>query len=378
MPEMRAAAPSFCPAKPAGVLPPGRVTTGPPPGLAPPPGLDPPSEEDLKPGAFGSPASTMLPSSPFVSPLMGFQDDLGSEAGGRTSQCPSPFMMPKMDPSPWGPAADGAEEDGYDIWGFELQLSPQGDAAPVFEGDFKLEGLSILENSLASLLGDIMKPNCADINKLEDASTGSSGATTPPSSTCEKLPDEQGPSSPTLSEAEDVAPAPEALPKPVATSTGEKVGWAQPLKPAAVEPTASEAESTVLLKNLPKKCSAEQLQEVLAEKGLLKDVSFLYVPMDLKMKRCNQGHAVISFRSQEARAHFTETMHGASSKQAFPGSSANGTCSVSDAPVQGKSANVYKLQKSGLLLSMLAGTPEWMPRVFDEEGNQLDFPEESE
>lgn len=324
-------------------------------------------------------------------------------------------MMPSLSSGslPW----IGTEQEalGQDLWSFELNAEGDSDNnLEGFDSEFKLEGLSHLESSLANLLGDFVMPNsCGGANspgeKGDEASThgGSEGAETPPvrevSSEIPSSP--QGlPSSAdcSVSEEEQVElPLPDATGVPVASEASSATtpaveteqlqtepaaakvaaprGWSHVPKAAAAlperkEPAVPEALTTVTMKNLPRKCSAEQLQEVLKEKNLLKDIDFLYVPLDLTMKKCNQGHAILNFRTEAAREAFEKAYHGTSLKQAFPGLSGNAKCAVAQAPLQGSEANVLKLQKSGLLLSMLAGTPDWLPRIFDEEGTALDFP----
>jgi len=145
-----------------------------------------------------------------------------------------------------------------------------------------------------------------------------------------------------------------------------------------VSPKKITANTTVTLQNIPKKCSRDQLTERLDEAGFHVDVDFVYVPVDLK-SRCNMGSAIINFRTEAARARFAERFHEASAKEVFPGlGTARQVCEVSPAPVQGRDANVQKLQRSGLLMSLLASRPEWMPRLFDEEGAPVKFPEQPE
>lgn len=443
---LRAEAASFVPpSSAAAALPAGRLKAGtrPPPGLPPPPGLedlgggigaiaaaakavaesrcgeDADNLEGLKGASRGveSPASTMVPPSPWCSPLMGFQDAALQElgGGGAFNSSLSPLMMPSLAPGslPW--IGTDPEASGHDLWSFEL--NEEGDSDNNMEGfdsEFKLEGLNHLESSLANLLGDVVKPTSgggtnSPGERGDEASThgGSEGAETPPVlDVSSELPSSpQGaPSSAdcSLSEVDQAElPVPDATDVPVASEamepeqlltepattaaavvaapTGTTKGWSHAPKAAAAlperkEPAVPEALTTVMMKNLPRKCSAEQLQEVLKEKGLLKDIDFLYVPLDLTMKKCNQGHAILNFRTEAAREAFEKAYHGTSLKQAFPGLSGNGKCAVAQAPLQGSDANVLKLQKSGLLLSMLAGTPDWLPRIFDEEGKALDFP----
>jgi len=348
---------------------PGRL----PPGLPPPPGLELPEELPSKKASpeWASPASTMVPTSPWCSPLLGFQDKAlpafpDTDFGGSPGELPS--SRPAYDVlSPWASGLGMFAEDKSSI--------AAGDSHQAFDLDFKLEGLTNLESSLASLLGDLAHGGPAEARDASTgASTGTPGSATPPS-----------PSSPALSEdrSDDDASSFEAKesrnasPDTEGTTTRVRSAWVVEDARPQLPTEAPQALTTVLLKNIPRKVSTEQLQEALEAKDLLRQIDFLYVPMDLKMKRCNQGLAIVNFRSHEARASFEAVFHGVSAKQVFPGFSLSGSCAVSEAPHQGRSANVLKLQKSGLLLSMLAGTPAWLPRVFDENGELQPFPEES-
>lgn len=132
------------------------------------------------------------------------------------------------------------------------------------------------------------------------------------------------------------------------------------------------------LSHLPRKLGRDQLAQRLREVGLQGDFDFLYMPMDLK-NRCSVGHAVVNFRSEEACKRFTKAFNKVTVKHAFPGLNVTGgkACEVVPAPVQGRDANVRKLQQSVLLLSLLVERPEWLPQVYDEEGLSANIPEDS-
>jgi len=162
--------------------------------------------------------------------------------------------------------------------------------------------------------------------------------------------------------------------KEVATRRPQR-GWAT----AASKDRAAESEShcsantTVLLRNLPKRCSCSKFVDRLEEMGFRGALDFLYVPVNLKSK-CHTGEAFLNFHSEEAAGRFTEIFHKANTKTAFPGITSSKPTEVTLAPVQGLEANVRKLQRSGLLLSMLASQPEWLPRIFDKDGRPVPFP----
>lgn len=133
--------------------------------------------------------------------------------------------------------------------------------------------------------------------------------------------------------------------------------------------------TTCLLKNVPARCTPELLIARLADYGLKSDVDFLYMPIDLKSKAAQtMGLATINFKTEGACERFKQTFSKKSAKEAFPGvGTPRKICEVSLAPVQGKSANIAKLQQSSLLMSLLADKPEGLPRVFNDEGQPVDF-----
>lgn len=257
------------------------------------------------------------------------------------------------------------------------------------EVDFKLEGLGTFQSSLASLLGDILKPGRARTSSdLSNASTS--------------IPDDSPPSTPTTSEElagsapcslsslEDIPVSDAVAADAVAAEKKVKKGWltCSPSPDAKALPLNVEQDSekmeapngptTALLNNVPKKCTPEKLQERLAELKLLTDVDFMYLPMDLTMKG-HVGHAVINFRTSAALDSFSEAFHKVSTKKAFPAFNTTGVCSVSLAPLQGKEANVASLhdKKNSLIMAMLADLPAWLPRLYDVLGEHIEFPQQS-
>lgn len=290
----------------------------------------------------------------------------------------SPFMMPAL--SPW-------DTEDYDELQFKLAV--EGEADELSEeltfkddADFKLEGITHLESSLANLLGDLLQGSAGDAASPR-TSTGSGESTSPrtPSMKSEgpeetlflSLPpglnvtiaSEEAsttPSEPTSDAVIDVetAPVPETpLPLPLP---------ARIPRTSNAEPTSK---TTLLLQNVPKRCTPEQLQTFLAEFST--DVDFLYLPFDFKQK-CNVGHAIINFRKEETTERFLKAFNEVSSKKVFTGFNVTGTCSVTFAPVQGYESNVSKIEKSGILMSMLADKPAWLPRIFDAQGQMKQFP----
>jgi len=128
--------------------------------------------------------------------------------------------------------------------------------------------------------------------------------------------------------------------------------------------------STMVLRNVPKRCTPADMEKVLAKADMLHDADFLYMPMDFKGK-CGVGHVVINFRTEAAVEKFMQLFHGRAAKDI----GGKGILEVAAAPLQGRDANVQKLQRSGVVMSMLACQPAWLPRLFDCNGATESFPE---
>jgi len=128
---------------------------------------------------------------------------------------------------------------------------------------------------------------------------------------------------------------------------------------------------TLKLDHIPKKVTRDMLVTKTQDVGFRQDLEFVYMPIDLRSKR-GVGHALLSFRSGEACQHFTEKFDGVPSKSMFPTAGSLQKLETSPAPVQGSAANIQKLEQSGLLLSMLADMPGWLPQLFDEHGEVIE------
>jgi len=249
---------------------------------------------------------------------------------------------------------------------------------------FKLDGVSRLQSSLIALLSGLIPNACTGAEESAGAmteSTQASGAPTPKS-----LDTEIGatPGHFALSEAvkADLAAAASMTAKDVLLDNDEGKSGKPDLHPLPArvkrdvhQQQPASTTTTVVLQNVPKKYTVDGLQDHLKDKGYLEEVDFLYLPRDLRSKG-NTGHAVLNFRTEEACKRFSSEFHNISSKAAFPGFNSKGRCEVTIADVQGKDAYVAKLQKSTLLMSMLEDTPEWLPRLFGEDGCPVKFPEQ--
>lgn len=130
--------------------------------------------------------------------------------------------------------------------------------------------------------------------------------------------------------------------------------------------------TTVMLRNIPNKYTQKMLVDVIQKEGYKGEVDFMYLPIDFKNK-CNVGYVFINFRSEHACSRFAAEFHQATSKEKLPGFNSQKICEVVPAKFQGQMENVRRLQTNPVMAQLLE-TPEWLPQVFDEEGNELPFP----
>jgi len=127
-----------------------------------------------------------------------------------------------------------------------------------------------------------------------------------------------------------------------------------------------------MLRNIPNKYSRERLAAVLKDDGFGSDVDFLYLPIDFRNK-CNVGYAFLSFRTSEACTRFAAQYHHRQATEKLPGFKSKKICEVSEARCQGREENVRRLQTSQVM-QQLVDRPDWLPLLFDVEGNVEDFP----
>jgi len=129
---------------------------------------------------------------------------------------------------------------------------------------------------------------------------------------------------------------------------------------------------TAMLRNIPNKYTSDMLVSRLFACGFRGSIDFLYLPIDFK-NRCNVGYAFVSFRDPAECALFVSQFHGASSAEMLPGFNSKKVCQVSPARHQGCKENVRRLQASPVMAE-LARNPEWLPRLFDDQGEPVEFP----
>jgi len=129
--------------------------------------------------------------------------------------------------------------------------------------------------------------------------------------------------------------------------------------------------TTVMLRNIPNKYSREMLIAQLNQdySGMY---DFMYLPIDFKNK-CNVGYGFINFRTQDTCEYFCKQFHGVDVRKCLPGLNSNKIVEVTPARVQGYTENVRRLRNSPVM-NQLIDNPEWMPLVFDADGNEKPFP----
>jgi len=310
-----------------------------------------------------SPALTTQCASPTLSPFWGFE-----EAGF------SPDAM-------WATALYGgymADEYGNYLPEFtlpELQLDGSGypdfsaygrcrantePAYMVEHAEFSLEG----GEELAGLLQQIVPsdPGC----QQEDESQGSTsaGPVSPPPGLAPP-PGLEAPPGLELDEFE-APPGLEARAKTrnrANTWPVEKDSKPSPLPPGT---------TTAMLRNIPNKYTQAGLVERLHEAGYRGELDFIYLPIDFKNK-CNVGYAFVNFRTAKACARFGSEYHHCNSRDKLPGYNSKKVCEVSAARFQGCEENIRRLQASNVM-SELVANPDWLPKLFDENGEEVDFP----
>mmetsp|Transcript_24804 Transcript_24804/g.45489 ORF Transcript_24804/g.45489 Transcript_24804/m.45489 type:complete len:459 (-) Transcript_24804:127-1503(-) len=130
--------------------------------------------------------------------------------------------------------------------------------------------------------------------------------------------------------------------------------------------------TTVMLRNIPNKYTREMLIDQLS-KDFRGEFDFLYLPIDFKNK-CNVGYGFINFRTVENCAKFVSMFDGVDVRECLPGLNSKKVAEVTPARVQGFTENVRRLRNSPVM-NQLIGHPEWMPVLFNEQGEGEDFPQ---
>lgn len=291
----------------------------------------------------------------------GVYSDFGLRALEECSTtAPSPSLTVAEGGSPSG--SPSSWHDGTQV-GCDFKL-PEAESN---DFEFKLTGLETLENTFSSLLFKL--DTCASTPSFRDGD----------GSTIRKQASPQLSSLPLL-------PAPPGLIAPPgldsvhfvgSTGAGDDVSR----KSFTGMHTRSESSrsdqvrtpencTTVMLRNIPNKYTQEML--IAQTRCYRYDLDFMYLPIDFKNK-CNVGYAFLNFRTSGACSRFAWEFHGASAAEKLPGFCSQKVCEVTSARVQGLEENVRRLQNS-VVMAQLIQHPEWLPTLFDTNGNVIPFP----
>eukprot|EP00450_Noctiluca_scintillans_P030789 CAMPEP_0194550358 /NCGR_PEP_ID=MMETSP0253-20130528/95671_1 /TAXON_ID=2966 /ORGANISM="Noctiluca scintillans" /LENGTH=741 /DNA_ID=CAMNT_0039397797 /DNA_START=90 /DNA_END=2315 /DNA_ORIENTATION=+ len=141
-------------------------------------------------------------------------------------------------------------------------------------------------------------------------------------------------------------------------------------RPAVAHKT--EQVTTGEVRNIPKHIKRDDFVDKLRAFGLLDDVDFLYLPVDIG-KKCTTGKAIVNFKTAEAYGCFEQVFGNKRVSDLFSGARGSTLCEVSAAQSQGKQSNVAKIQHNGLLMDILAEKPQWLPLIFNQSGEPVDF-----
>lgn len=127
--------------------------------------------------------------------------------------------------------------------------------------------------------------------------------------------------------------------------------------------------TTLMLRNIPNTYSPDMIVDLL-HSDMKGKMDFMYLPMNFRTK-LNLGYVFVNFRREKDCAHLAKVYSGIQ----LPAPGGNKSCEVWPARIQGCAENVRSLQNSPSLPTLLQ-TPEWLPRLFDEEGRPVKFPTE--
>jgi len=136
--------------------------------------------------------------------------------------------------------------------------------------------------------------------------------------------------------------------------------------------SSSTENTTAMLRNIPNKYTRDMLVEQL-NKHLKGQFDFVYLPIDFKNK-CNVGYGFINFCSAEAHDRFVELFDGVDVRKCLPGLNSKKIAEVMPARYKGLDENVARLRNSQFITDLQLH-PEWMPLIFDGDGNELEFPQ---
>jgi len=225
--------------------------------------------------------------------------------------------------------------------------------------EFTLEGAEDLQSSLVGLLK--IEPSDSGCQQADESQESTSVEAVSPPPGLAPPPGLEAP--PGLEEVE----APPGLEATRRRGRDRAATW--PVDKVSPLPPGT---TTAMWRNIPNKYTQRGLVERLYEAGYRGKLDFIYLPIDFKNK-CNVGYAFLNFRTAEACARFASEYHLCNSRDKLPGYNSKKVCEVSAARFQGCEENVRRLQTSNVMSELIA-KPEWLPKLFDEDGEEVDFP----
>eukprot|EP00397_Hematodinium_sp_SG-2012_P003263 GEMP01003271.1.p1 GENE.GEMP01003271.1~~GEMP01003271.1.p1 ORF type:complete len:765 (-),score=137.83 GEMP01003271.1:1674-3968(-) len=132
---------------------------------------------------------------------------------------------------------------------------------------------------------------------------------------------------------------------------------------------------TMTLSFIPKACTREKFLEALNNAMLKGEYDFVHMPFNSET-RTHYGNAYINFRQHSSAKKFGAYFDGKMAKETLPDQTGEERLTVSTAHVQGLDQNIENARQTDTL-EKLKANPDWIPLIFDANGDHLPFPLES-
>lgn len=126
-----------------------------------------------------------------------------------------------------------------------------------------------------------------------------------------------------------------------------------------------ESFTTVMIRNIPRKCSQRMLMSDITCLGFGDKVDFVYLPTDISSAK-NLGYAFVNFKSSESASEFRGRFH---KKQLSSLRGSRAGLSVTFAVIQGLEANVENVIKNASVHRIR--NPEYLPLILNKELGRL-------
>jgi hypothetical protein len=126
-----------------------------------------------------------------------------------------------------------------------------------------------------------------------------------------------------------------------------------------------ETVTTIMIRNIPRKCTQRMLVADLTDAGFGETFDFVYLPTDISSAK-NLGYAFVNFTHPEYASSFREVFH---KKHLSSMRGSRTGLSVSPAVIQGFDANVENVMKNASVHRIR--NPEYLPMVVNRETSRL-------